>query len=275
MHRPSWLRHLLRAGGGTSLDPDLGVLQERGVQHGPWNLTCIGENSEEDMCIARRFDDALGRARPQQLYKERAPRGETKPLRRAWVDRIRYSMNACRKARREPPVLLAKAEAFWRHVGFRQPRSTTTALGGEVALVASSTGDGGGTSGLEAGSRGPDRGIGRAGSSARLERTNCYVGAGARAELGVRYLEARAERASAEIECLRWCWKMAGCDGITISRSVPAAWARWRRQGRAYRAMTPQARHGRHCYLRSSANASNCRADARFDSFVHLARNHP
>lgn len=228
--KPSWLRHLLRGGGGPGLHLTLGVLHERGPQHGLWNVSCIGESAEEDLCIARPFGFGASREPlPQQLFKETPPRGESKPLRRAWIDRIRWSIDLCRRHRGEAPVIAARLAAFWRHVGF--PDGHTHAR--------------------------------------YLSRTNCFVGAGATRQLGVTQVEPYRDEVSIVIECLRRCHATPGCESITLGSIVPNAWPE-RRRGRAWRSMPPALRMSRGCYLRGQVDAALCKADSRFDSWVGL-----
>jgi len=90
--KPSWLNHLLRAGGGARLD-EYGFLSSEGLQHGPWNVSCLQLFRDEETCIARPFDFQNGRQRQQQFAMERVPTDGVWPKWR--LEQTKVWMNTC------------------------------------------------------------------------------------------------------------------------------------------------------------------------------------
>lgn len=96
--RPHWLMHMLRSlGQPTALDEAGPLLQPSGWQHGPWNVSCLHAGSQENTCIARRFNQSTGRAPQLQIREIRF-----QPLRRFHLKQVVSQMKQCRARGKAP-----------------------------------------------------------------------------------------------------------------------------------------------------------------------------
>lgn len=96
--RPLWLMHMLRSiGQPSALDYEGPLLQPNGMQHGPWNVSCLHAGAQENTCIARRFNTTRGKLQPLQLREIRFP-----PLRRFHLNQVISQMKMCRSKNASP-----------------------------------------------------------------------------------------------------------------------------------------------------------------------------
>jgi FkbM family methyltransferase len=90
--RPLWLMHMLRSlGQPGAIEEEGPLLQPYGLQHGPWNVSCLHAGAQENTCIARRFNTTRRRPAPLQLRELRFP-----PLRRFHLKQVVSQMKLCR-----------------------------------------------------------------------------------------------------------------------------------------------------------------------------------
>ena len=94
--RPNWLMHMLRSIGRPAAIDEAGprgppLLAPFGAQHGPWNVSCLHAGSQENTCIARKFNTTSRRAAPLQLREVRF-----QPLRRFHLLQAASQMKRCR-----------------------------------------------------------------------------------------------------------------------------------------------------------------------------------